>query len=170
VSRAPITDISTFKIVQEEIVAYELGEIEVKSLIQVTLGPKDDLFIEIGVYDERQKLDDDKSRLMIERLIALRDELYREFAVAEEWRQLLEFKYYRDSFTDYLQRVTLRVDRYLLRDHFETIVSALKNKQLVHEEELASLRRIFEINEGRNLYYLLEKWRFTKARTEKEGD
>ncbi len=123
---------------------------------QIRVNPASDLVLELGVLDDDFDLegtDDQKVIVMIQGLYkALKDELLS----GKELRHCLEMTYTRDRHTDRLQRVDIRIGRYLAEKNFGQILKMLQNARLVLPEDSAKLGQFYEICHGKNFYFLLE--------------
>lgn len=73
-----------------------------------------------------------------------------------EARYCLELSYFRDRYSDRLQRVRLRVSRYLVENQMRTIVNSFKKANLLAEEEAQKVIQLHQTSAGKNLYYLQE--------------
>ncbi|MBP7868352.1 MAG: transglutaminase domain-containing protein [Acidobacteria bacterium] len=123
---------------------------------QVRVTAQDDLVLELGVLDEDYDLGSPDDQ----RFVALLQELYRQLKDSlvrnQEVRHCLEMTYGRDKHTDRLQKVTIRVNRYLLESHFGKILRLLQEGKFLLAEDSARLQTFFDICHGKNFYFLLE--------------
>ena len=72
----------------------------------------------------------------------------------------LEMTYARDRHTDRLQKVALRVGRYLVEQDFGKIVELSRNQGLLSSDEVVRLEQFNQICHGKNFYFLQELSRF----------
>jgi hypothetical protein len=73
-----------------------------------------------------------------------------------EARHCLELTYYRDRHTDRLQRVRLRVSRYLVEQHLRTIIESFRKTGLLTDGESSRIISLHTACSGKNMYYLQE--------------
>jgi len=136
----------------------------VHSLWQVKVSPWDDLIFEIGVTNDNFNLnrieDRQTIRLLKQATASIRNDLFN----GRDLRHLLEFKYHRHKYTDRLQKVTLRVSRYLAHHYCWEIADICRNVGLLSDTEFYKIIRFHQITGGRNMYYLLEHMRYERAR------
>lgn len=123
---------------------------------QIRVTAQDDLVLELGVLDEDYDLGSPDDQ----RFIVLLQELYRQMKGSlvrnQEVRHCLEMTYVRDKHTDRLQKVSIRVNRYLLEAHFGKVLRLLQEHKLLLAEDSARLETFFDTCHGKNFYFLLE--------------
>jgi hypothetical protein len=142
----------------------------VRSLWQVKIGPRDDLILEIGVTDEDFDLENIENRQVINRMEAASRELRNKLLDGKNLSDLLEFSFYRDKYSDRLQKVSLRISRLLIRDQARLVIRMLQKNELVTEAEGNKLLRFFNITARQNMYYVLEQARFVKRTMTEEAE
>ncbi|MBN2430492.1 MAG: transglutaminase domain-containing protein [Acidobacteria bacterium] len=142
----------------------------VRSLWQVKIGPKDDLILEIGVTDEDYDLENMENRLLINRMEAVMREIGDKLLDGKTLLDLLEFSFYRDKYSDRLQKVSLRLSRVLVRNHAPQVIRILERNELLTASEGKKILRFVNITNGRNMYYMLEQARYVKRKIPAEEE
>gem|GEM_PF-4462055 len=142
----------------------------VRSLWQVKIGPTDDLILEVGVTDEDYDLENIENRQLINRLEAVTRELRDQLLEGKNLLDLLEFSFFRDKYSDRLQKVTLRLSRVLTRDQAPQVIRTLVHRELLSDAEGNKVLRFLRLTDARNMYYVLEQARYVKRRTPAEQD
>jgi hypothetical protein len=127
-----------------------------RSRLKMLLDAEERVVAELAVSDDDHALD---SSFDLQVLTLLKDAYQGLKQVpfgGSEARHCLELTYYRDRHTDRLQRVRLRVSRYLAEQHLRTIMESFCRTGLLTDEESNRIISLHTACSGKNMYYLQE--------------
>jgi transglutaminase-like putative cysteine protease len=119
------------------------------------------LVAELSVNDDDYALDSPEDQQVVKLLKDAYQNLKQVPFQGSEARYCLELAYFRDRYSDRLQRVRLRVSRYLVEQHLKTIVESFQKNGLLTEAEATRIMALHQVCAGKNLYYLQELARLT---------
>jgi hypothetical protein len=114
------------------------------------------LVAELSVNDDDLDLDSSQDQQVVALLRQAYQNLKQVPFEGSEARHSLEFAYFRDRYSDRLQRVRLRVCRYLVEQHLRPIVESFRKTGLLVEPEAGRILALHQVASGRNLYFLQE--------------
>lgn len=132
-----------------------------KARFQIKLDSHEDLLLELGVIDDDFDLDGVKEKRVIAALENLYDSFKKNLFNGTEARYCLEKVYIRDRNTDRLQKVRVRIGRYLMEKHLKNILATLEKDAILAHSESDSLEKLYQQTKGKNLYHLLELHQWT---------
>jgi len=152
----PITDIRD----PDMVIRFQNAEQDATARFQIKLDSTEDLIFELGVIDEDFYLESPGEGRMIAYIEGLYRSLKQSFFQGADSMHNLEMTYARDRHTDRLQKVALRVGRYLVEQDFGKIVELSRNQGLLSSDEVVRLEQFNQICHGKNFYFLQELSRF----------
>ncbi len=152
----PITDIRD----PDLVIRFQNDEKDASARFQIKLDSTEDLIFELGVIDEDFYLESPGEGRVIAYIEGLYRSLKQSFFQGAESMHNLEMTYTRDRHTDRLQKVSLRVGRYLVEQDFGKIVELSRNQGLLSSDEVLRLDQFNQICHGKNFYFLQELARF----------
>jgi transglutaminase-like putative cysteine protease len=148
----PITDMRD----PDLVIRFQNSDQEATARLQAKLDSSEDLYFELGVTDEDYYLESPGEG----RVIAYLENYYRaikqSFFQGAESMHNLEMTYSRDRHTDRLQKVSLRVGRYLLEQDFPKLVELARKEGLLSTDEVTRLQQFNLVCHGKNFYFLQE--------------
>jgi transglutaminase-like putative cysteine protease len=152
----PITDIRN----PDLVIRFQNAGQDATARFQIKLDSTEDLIYELGVIDEDFYLESSGEGRVIAYIEGLFRSLKQSFFQGADSTHNLEMTYTRDRHTDRLQKVSLRVGRYLVEQDFGKIVELSRNQGLLSSDEVLRLEQFNQICHGRNFYFLQELARF----------
>jgi hypothetical protein len=127
-----------------------------RSHLTLSLDSEERLVAELSVNDDDLDLDSSQDQQVVALLRQAYQNLKQVPFEGSEARHSLEFAYFRDRYSDRLQRVRLRVCRYLVEQHLRPIVESFRKTGLLVEPEAGRILALHQVASGRNLYFLQE--------------
>jgi len=127
-----------------------------KAHLMLSIDSEERMVAELAVNDDDYALDSPEDQQVVTLLREAYQDLKQVPFEGAEARHCLELAYFRDRFTDRLQRVRLRVTRYLVEQHLKTIVESFQKSGLLPPAEAAKIMTLHQVCTGKNLYYLQE--------------
>jgi hypothetical protein len=127
-----------------------------RSHLSLSLDSEERLIAELSVNDDDFDLDSPQDQQVVALLRQAYQHLKQVPFEGSEARHSLEFAFFRDRYSDRLQRVRLRVCRYLVEQHLRPIVESFRKTGLLVESEAGRILALHQISSGRNLYFLQE--------------
>jgi len=149
----------------DELYNFDYNKEEVRSRFQVKLDSKENLLFEVGVLDEDDFLESPGQRRQVEWLKLYYKLVCQELFQGAEFRNSLEITFSRDRHSDRLQKVQVRVGRYLVEHHFKTIIEQARKANLLTSKDFANLEKLSRLGYGKNLYFLLDMGSVTVVKT-----
>jgi len=131
--------------------------------LQLKLTSDEELILELGVTDDEYDIESEENQRIVENIIKSYRHLKQMFFPESEARYCLEVAFYRDKYSDRLQKVSLHVFRYLVEHHFQKIMETFTKNGLILPEEADRLNRLHQLCTGKNLYYIQELSRTDSA-------
>ncbi|MFB3904916.1 MAG: transglutaminase family protein [Acidobacteriota bacterium] len=131
------------------------------SHMALSIDSDERLVAELSVNDDDFSLDSPEDQQVVTLLKDAYQNLKQVPFQGSEARFCLELAYFRDRFSDRLQRVRLRVSRYLVEQHLKTIVESFQKSGLLTAAEATRITSLHQVCAGKNLYYLQELARLT---------
>ena len=136
---------------------YESKASKAQSRFQIKLGHEDDLLLDIGVIDDDFYLEAAGERRVVEALVQAYRNICNRFFSGAEYRFLVDISYLRDRHTDRLQKVSLRVGRYLLERNLKDTMDAIRKAGLLKGPEYVLVDRLHTLARGKNLYLMCDQ-------------
>jgi hypothetical protein len=127
-----------------------------RSHLMMLLDAEERVVAELAVSDDDHALDSPADLQILSLLKDAYQNLKQVPFGGSEARHCLELTYYRDRYTDRLQRVRLRVSRYLVEQHLRTIMESFSKTGLLTEPESSRIITLHQTCSGKNMYYLQE--------------
>lgn len=140
-------------------VVTERPVVEQQSQLRTLLDDEERLVVELIVLDDDYSLDSAADQAVLQTMRNAYERLKKAPFEGSEARHCLELVYYRDRYTDRLQRVTLRMGRYLVEQHLRLILDAFQKEGLVAAPEVERMDTLYQTCSGKNLYHLQERAR-----------
>ncbi len=126
------------------------------SHMALSIDSDERLVAELAVNDDDYALDSPEDQQVVTLLKDAYQNLKQVPFQGSEARFCLELAYFRDRFSDRLQRVRLRVSRYLVEQHLKAIVESFEKSGLLAPAEATRITSLHQVCAGKNLYYLQE--------------
>jgi len=126
------------------------------SQMSLSIDCDERLVAELAVNDDDFGLDSPEDQQVVTLLKDAYQNLKQVPFQGSEARFCLELGYFRDRYSDRLQRVRLRVSRYLVEQHLKTIVESFEKSGLLTAAEATRITNLHQLCTGKNLYYLQE--------------
>jgi len=136
-----------------------------QSQLTISIDSNERMLADLSVLDDDFALDSPEDQRFLMSLRQSYENLKESPFEGYEARHCLELTYYRDPYTDRLQRVRLRISRYLVEQHMRRIVESFQKTGLLTAEDAARISALHQVCAGKNLYYLQELARLSSART-----
>jgi hypothetical protein len=127
-----------------------------RSHLQLTLDSEERVSAELTVLDDDYGLESPADLQVAGLLKDAYQNLRQTPFEGSEARYCLELSYLRDRYSDRLQRVRLRVSRYLVENYLRPIVNSFRKATLLTDEEAQKVLALHDASAGKNLYYLQE--------------
>lgn len=161
--KPPIADVTRLRNMRDPdfVLRMEQEATPTHSRLQLKLDNQERLVLELGVTDDDFDLNGVDDQRTIQLMQIVYKELRQTFFQGSDVRYCLEMVYYRDKYSDRLQKVTVRVTRYLVEQHFNKILDAMRKNMMIKPEEEELLNRSHTAARGKNLYFLQEISRAT---------
>jgi len=136
---------------------YQPAESKIHARFQIKLSREDDLLLDIGVIDDDFYLEAAGERRVADALVQAYRNICQHFFQGAEYRYITDISYLRDRHTDRLQKVSLRVGRYLLERNLKETVDAIRKAGLLKGPEYVLIDRLHTLSRGRNLYLMCDQ-------------
>ncbi len=133
------------------------------SHMALSIDSDERMVAELSVNDDDYGLDSPEDQQVVTLLKDAYQHLKQVPFQGSEARFCLELAYFRDRFSDRLQRVRLRVSRYLVEQHLKAIIESFQKSGLLKEAEATRITSLHQLCAGKNLYYLQELTRLSPA-------
>jgi len=140
----------------------ERSIVENQSQLRTLLDEEERLVVDLIVLDDDFALDSPADQQVLQTMKNAYGRLKNEPFEGSEARHCLEFVYHRDRYTDRLQRVTLRMGRYLVEQHLKLILESFEKEGLLAATEVQKMSTLYQTCSGKNLYYLQERARMSQ--------
>ncbi len=127
-----------------------------KSHLALSIDSEERMVAELSVNDDDYALDSAEDQQIVSLLKDAYQNLKQVPFQGSEARYCLELAYFRDRFSDRLQRVRMRVSRYLVEQHLKAIVESFEKSGLLAPAEATRITNLHQVCAGKNLYYLQE--------------
>jgi len=131
------------------------------SHMALSIDSDERMVAELSVNDDDFGLDSPEDQQVVTLLKEAYQDLKQVPFQGAEARYCLELAYFRDRFSDRLQRVRLRVSRYLVEQHLKAICESFQKSGLLTAAEATRITTLHQLCAGKNLYYLQELARMT---------
>lgn len=155
--RPPVADSSKLSEMREPDHVIKLDKAPpAHSRFQVKLNSQEQLVLELGVTDEDFDLSAPEDQRTMQLMQLVFKDLRNLFFQGQDIRHCLELIYYRDRYTDRLQKMTVKINRYLVENHFKKIIDTLRKHGFTSEGDYSRLDRLYTESKGKNLYFIQE--------------
>lgn len=140
----------------DELYVLDQNKEEIRSRFQVKLDSKENLIFEVGVLDEDDFLESPGQRRQVEWLRFYYKLLCEELFQGAEFRNSVELVFSRDRHSDRLQKVQVRIGRYLVEHQFKAVIEQARKANLLTSKDFSGLEKFHRLGYGKNLYLLLD--------------